>query len=222
MLEITNLIAGYSPQQPILNGLNLRLYKGERLAILGQNGAGKSTIAKAIMGLVPFVEGDIRLNGKSLRNLTQRQLLTAGIGYFMQGGRVFAHLNAFENLQVATNHLPRTTATKQIAHTWQTFTFFENPTRTTLSATYLSGGERHQLAFAMVIAATPNLQLLIADEPSAGVSADQLEKISLLLHDTLNQRQASLILIEQNLTLASQQTNYHKQVINGSLTDQTT
>lgn len=217
MLELIDLTAGYHPNQPILNGLNLRLESGERVAILGQNGAGKSTIGKAIMGLVPYIEGEIRWNGKSIKGLTPGQLQELGIGYFMQGGQVFAHLTAEENLQLATQNLPKPQAQQQIEKTKSQFDFFANLQRTRLNATYLSGGERHQLALAMVFAANPYLKLLIADEPSAGVAVAKLGKLTKELISVLNKTQASMLLIEQNQTLAKEQTSKQEVIVNGKI-----
>ncbi|MEA5461666.1 ATP-binding cassette domain-containing protein [Arcicella sp. LKC2W] len=207
MLQLTDLYAGYFKEQPILRGLNLRLESNEKIAIFGQNGSGKSTIAKAIMGLLPHIKGDISLDGESIINKTPQQLQRMGIGYFMQGGRVFGHLNALENLKVATSNLENTIAKEQIEKIQNEFVFFENPRRLALEATYLSGGERHQLALAMVFAGNPNMKLLIADEPSAGVT----QATSKLILEYVRQADLSVLLIEQNQNLALNTTS--KQVI---------
>jgi ABC-type branched-subunit amino acid transport system ATPase component len=198
MLEITDLFAGYYPEQPILKGLNLRLNANEKVAVFGQNGAGKSTIGKAIMGLLPYIKGDIRLNGVSIINNKPKTLQQMGIAYFMQGGRVFGHLTASENLKIATSCLDAATAQQQISKVKDVFSFFGNTRRINLQATYLSGGERHQLALAMVFASSPNIKLLIADEPSAGIS----QTISHTLLEYIKHIDASVILIEQNQHLA--------------------
>ncbi len=213
MLQLTDLYAGYFKEQPILKGLNLHLEANEKVAIFGQNGSGKTTIGKAIMGLVPYIKGEISLEGKSIIGKTPQQLQKLGIGYFVQGGRVFGHLNALENLKLATSGLEKTLAKKQIEKIQSEFVFFENSRRLALEATYLSGGERHQLALAMVFAANPTMKLLIADEPSAGIT----QATSRLILDYVKRANVSVLLIEQNQNLALNTTSKQVILTNGNI-----
>lgn len=202
MLELIDIVAGYNEKQPILNGLSLQLREGEKLAILGQNGAGKSTVGKLIMGLLPYAKGEVRWKGENLLLQTPHTRIQKGIGYCMQGGRVFPHLTLNENLQVASLSLPTEQRKKVIASLVSHFDLLQNTKRHNLQAANLSGGERHQLALAMVLVGTPNLKLLIADESSAGLSpanGERMFEILSALHKSLG---FSLLMIEQNVEKA--------------------
>lgn len=217
MLQINHLKAAYLQHQPILVDINLKLHLSEKVAIIGQNGAGKSTIGKAIMGMLPYIDGEIEWMGEDITILPTRTRISKGIGYFMQGGRVFSHLDALENIKMACLHLPIEERQKQLDKTISYIDLFQNSQRAKLQATNLSGGEKHILALAMVIAASPNLSLLIADEPSAGLSPLNVDKMYDLLGLLQKDLNFSLLLIEQNLERAKKYCEKSYIVKNGYL-----
>jgi ABC-type branched-subunit amino acid transport system ATPase component len=193
ILKLEHITGGYAKGTPIIKGVDLELNRGEVLAIIGQNGAGKSTLAKAIINVLPWRTGKLFYKEKDISHLTTRQLNLKGITYYMQGGRVFNTLSVKENIRfVLTKDLKNRND--------ELLSLFPALQKHWLDdAGILSGGERHQLALAMVLAKQP--ELLILDEPSAGLSPAATNE----LYDVLNkvkQQQISIILIEQNISKA--------------------
>lgn len=204
MLRLENVSGGYREKQPVLNGIDLEVREKETVAIIGQNGAGKSTLIKAIMNMLPIVNGNIYFKGEDLRKKTTQGIVNQGIGYFIQGGRIFPHLSVEENLNFAGKHLRKTERSKRKEELKSNFELFKNyqNDRSLSKASYLSGGEQHQLALAMVLMRDPDL--LILDEPSAGLSPVNTK----ILYDTLNKIRSknsiSILLIEQNIHFANE------------------
>ncbi|MFA8434944.1 MAG: ATP-binding cassette domain-containing protein [Marinifilaceae bacterium] len=195
-----NIRGGYRKNHSILNGVDLRLKDGETFAIIGQNGAGKSTLAKAIMGMLPIREGDMIWNGTIQNGKTCSEMMMEGIGYFMQGGRMFQHLSVKENLLFAGRGLKRRVFTEEFKQLKEFFPLLKNIQKENIEASYLSGGERHQLALAMVLINQP--KLLILDEPSAGLSPANTERMYQTLERIRERNDMSILLIEQNVSKA--------------------
>ena len=95
-LELQNITGGYLKGQDIIRDINLTLSLGESVSIIGQNGAGKSTIAKVILGMLPYFSGKVIYNGNDISRNNTAEIIKSGIGYFMQGGEVFPHLSAMK------------------------------------------------------------------------------------------------------------------------------
>lgn len=199
MLELNNLFAGYFLNTPILKNINLRITSGDVVAIIGKNGSGKSTLAKSLINLVPYTEGDITWNGSSLLHESTNLLMNRGIGFFFQGGRVFPNLTVSENLQLSK-------VTMGISKPNSDDSFLGSYIEKFISdkgkqiASFLSGGQQHILAILMVLITHP--QLLILDEPSAGLSPESINVIYDLIHQYRLSEQPTIILIEQNLQVA--------------------
>lgn len=201
MLKINQLYAGYTQQNFILQDFSMHLQKGERIGIIGQNGCGKSTLAKAVMGFVPYTKGEIIWQeNTNLQQIPPHKKNDINIAYFMQGGRIFGNLSVLENLQLAWLKHKKTRNFKDDFLLLQKFDLplFTSGNRLHLPAENLSGGEKHLLSFGMVVLGCPNMQLLIADEPSAGVAQVGQKQILKLMSEVLEQKNAALILIEQN------------------------
>jgi ABC-type branched-subunit amino acid transport system ATPase component len=196
MLIIRNLYAGYKKDSSIINGLNLHITKGKAVGILGRNGSGKSTLAKAICGLVPFTKGDILLEGKSIVGLSSFQIARLGVGFFQQGGRVFPNLSVYENIVFAAGSLSKKEIEIRLDEIGAWFKFLLKTDRLKLNASYLSGGEKHQLALAMVMIQKP--KFLILDEPSAGLSPSNQKTIYQILQGIKESTKTTLLIIEQN------------------------
>ncbi len=197
MLELKNLFAGYTKNNDILKGIDLSVNDNEVAAIIGQNGSGKSTLAKSIMGMVPYIHGEILFEGNSLNKKTSAQISDLGIGFFMQGGRIFSNLTVEENLDFAGSLLSKNEIIKRKNEVKGYFELLKNNSRNKLKASYLSGGEQQQLALAMVLMRKP--KLLILDEPSAGLSPSNVEKIFEILKE-IKKYVKNILLIEQNIT----------------------
>ena len=166
---------------------------------MGQNGAGKSTLAKAIMNILPLVSGNIYFNGELLNGKSTQEIVNKGLNFFMQGGRIFPHLTVEENLNFAGMIFSKKELQKRKDQIKQYFDLFKNG-RLNLEASYLSGGEQHQLALAMVMMRKP--KLLILDEPSAGLSPGNVKRLYEILKKLKKNWQISILLIEQNVKMA--------------------
>lgn len=206
-LNIQNLSAGYQKEKPILTDFSLQLEEGQRIGIVGKNGSGKSTLAKAIMGIAPYIKGTITLQGKDLTRLSTHQMQEQGIGYFMQGGRVFGNLSVAENIKFALLNQKEKNIDTTIEKLRELNITLFSKQRLQLPAANLSGGERHILGFLMVMYAQPNLKLLIADEPSAGIAKKVQLDLLQMIKFTLENKNVALLLIEQNIAFLEQLTN---------------
>jgi len=202
VLDIKDLKAGYTKGNYILNGLKLEIQQNEIIAIVGQNGAGKSTLVKAIMSLTPYIAGSIKFIGEELvnRNYSTEEMYFKGISYFMQGGEVFRNLTVNENLQFAGRKLDKKSYREKYNNVVNYFDFFKDNSRVKMKASFLSGGEQHQLALAMVLMQNP--KLLILDEPSAGLSPVNRHKMFSSIEKLRNKLNISILLIEQNINEA--------------------
>ena len=219
MLEIKNLTSGYSRNNNILKGIDLTLNENEVVAIVGQNGSGKSTLAKSIMGMVPYINGEINYNGKSIINKTVPQIANLGIGFFMQGGRIFPHLTVEENMEFACSGLRKKDAIVSKEEIKGYFDLLKNNSRSKLAASYLSGGEKHQLALAMVLIQKPTL--LILDEPSAGLSPSNAKNLFVILNSLKSNFTKGILLIEQNITIGIELSDRIILLQNGIITSNT-
>lgn len=205
MLVIKDLFAGYvkSESNQILKGVNLKVSEGAIIGVLGRNGSGKSTLAKTICGLVPYVtKGDILYKGKTLLGLATHQIAKQGIGFFQQGGIIFPNLSTYENLKFAAGSLNKSETAKRIEELSRSFELLQKPSRLKMKATYLSGGEKHQLALAMIIFNKP--EFLILDEPSAGLSPANQKAMYEILNVIKDSHKTTMLIIEQNVELAKE------------------
>ncbi len=198
-LELQNITGGYLKDQDIIRNINLTVLPGESVSVIGQNGAGKSTIAKVILGMLPYFSGKVIFNGTDMSRKNTSEIIKSGIGYFMQGGEVFPHLSTYENLIMAGNELKRKDLENQVEKLSKYFTFLHKK-ELKKEAGYLSGGLRHQLALAMVLIRNP--KFLILDEPSAGLSPALMSETYEILIKLKQERKLGIILIEQNVTRA--------------------
>ena len=204
MLKLENVKGGYSKKKPILNGINLTVKENEVVCIVGQNGAGKSTLAKAIMNMIPSVSGQIYFKGELINGKNTHELAEYGLGFFMQGGRVFPHLTVEENLNFAGLGLSKKELEKRKAAVKEKTEFLKNAEKSflNLQASYLSGGEKHQLALALAMVLMKKPMFLILDEPSAGLSPSNIAILYNILKRIREEENISILLIEQNVTFA--------------------
>ncbi|MDG1319960.1 MAG: ATP-binding cassette domain-containing protein, partial [Paracoccaceae bacterium] len=162
MLEVQGIDAGYGNVQ-VLKDLSLRVQAGEILCLLGRNGAGKTTILKAIMGLVRAQKGHMRLESKDLHLLPAYEVPRHGIGYIPQGRRLFTEMTVAENLQIGL--MTRAQRPEVLDEVLDMFPRLRE--RLDQRAETLSGGEQQMLATARALCLKPKLLLL--DEPTEGL-----------------------------------------------------
>lgn len=196
ILSIKGLTGGYLPGVDILQGIHLDLQQGEAVGIIGLNGSGKSTLGKAIMNMIPFRQGEILYEGKSITSLPTSELAHQGISIMQQGGQVFQTLSVWDNLQLAFGKHCDTTYAATLKTLIPLIGMPEKLLRSKM-ADKLSGGQRHQLALAMALARRP--RLLILDEPSAGLSPKAVEEMYEILEKARYQLNMTILTIEQNI-----------------------
>jgi len=198
MLKISNLYVAYGGIQA-LQGISLEVPEGKIVALLGANGAGKSTTLRTIMGIVKPAHGEIEFEGESLLGLKSFQVVMKGIALVPEGRRVFSNLTVKENLVLgAYTRKEKQEIQADIEEVYDLFPRLKE--RTKQSAGTLSGGEQQMLALGRALMSKP--PLLMIDEPSLGLapvlSQDVLSKLT-----ELNQKQnQTVLLIEQNARAA--------------------
>lgn len=175
MLDIEKLSVGYYKNSIILKDFSLVIHHEEIIHIRGKNGAGKSTLLKGIMGQMPYCKGKILMNGKDISKFPLHKRQQQGIGWLMQHNTIFPNLTVSENLKMAKVSMDNSKATllqKEIKY----FSSF-NENIQNQYASFLSGGQKRLLSLLMILLATPELKLLILDEPSAGVDSENTSMI---------------------------------------------
>lgn len=201
MLELIDVKAGYGGSR-VLHGVTMRVAPGEIVAVLGRNGAGRSTLARAIMGQLPR-EGEIRWHGRSLTALASHQIARLGVGYVPETRDVFGPLTVLQNLQLGQRGgrgEPNATDVGRTMTLAQAFERFEElAPRRDAPAASLSGGEQQLLSLCRAMMARP--ELLIVDEPTEGLAPRVVARIGRILTD-LRATGVAILLIEQKLSLA--------------------
>lgn len=166
ILKVSELVTGYGKKQ-VLNGVSLIVAPGEIVALIGHNGAGKSTFLKAVFGLIPIWSGQVFYNGAVMASPKPRKLLLSNIAYVPQGNRVFTGLTVNENLEMGGITLPNKQAVGEGKE--RVFALFPAlKERLKQRAETLSGGEKQMLALGNALILSPKLLLL--DEPSLGLA----------------------------------------------------
>lgn len=197
----TNLLSlegvnSYYGDSHVLHDVSFDLKEGRVLALLGRNGAGKTTSISSIIGFLPPRSGKVTLEGKSLENLSPEQICKSGIGLVPQGRRIFPSLTVRENLDVAEGP-PR-----QGMKEWRredVYQFFPRlKERQNQVAGSLSGGEQQMLAIGRALMTNPRLLLL--DEPSEGLAPQIVQEVGRIILQLKGQM--SIVVVEQNLSLA--------------------
>ncbi|CAB3695793.1 High-affinity branched-chain amino acid transport ATP-binding protein LivF [Achromobacter piechaudii] len=204
VLDINNIEVVYNKAVQVLRGLSLSVPDGSIVALLGSNGAGKSTTLKAVSGLLDLedgalVRGHILFNGGDTQGAQPQNLVRAGLAHVMEGRRVFEDLTVEENLVAATYALTgRSGARPDFDLVYGYFPrLFE---RRRGLAGYLSGGEQQMLAIGRALIAQPRLMLL--DEPSLGLSPMLVENIFSIIARINAEQGVSMLLVEQNASVA--------------------
>jgi branched-chain amino acid transport system ATP-binding protein len=197
LLEVDGLNAFYADSH-VLHDVSLKLEAGRLLALLGRNGAGKTTCISAMVGFVRPRSGTVRLNGTDLARATPEAICRAGLGLVPQGRRIFGSLSVKENLEVARRRDthgagPRTWTREDINQIFPRLRERQHQT-----ASSLSGGEQQMLAIGRALMTNP--QVLLLDEPSEGLAPQIVHEVGNVLASL--KQQISIILVEQNLNLA--------------------
>ena len=200
MLKVTDLYTAYGPIMA-LRGVSLEVPEGQIVALLGANGAGKSTALRTISGLVHPVRGSISFMGRSIEKASPEKIVQLGISQVPEGRQIFFELTVMENLLLGAYVQRSGRAVKQDLE--KVFTYFPVlAERQKQAAGTLSGGEQQMVAIGRALMARPRLILL--DEPSLGLAPLVVQTIFDIIK-TLNQQDGiTVLLVEQNAHLALQ------------------
>ena len=210
LLEVNNIEVVYNRTIQVLRGLSIRVPKGEIVALLGSNGAGKSTTLKAISNLLELEDGAVTggrilFDGEDVAASPPHGLVRRGLFHVMEGRRIFEDLTVEENLTAATfalsgRGLPVTSFDLVYSY------FPRLYERRKGLAGYLSGGEQQMLAIGRALIAKPKLILL--DEPSLGLSPKLVEEIFSIIARINAEQGVSMLLVEQNAAVAFSVASY--------------
>jgi branched-chain amino acid transport system ATP-binding protein len=195
-LSLTDVHAFYGDSH-ILRGVSFSLRPGGVLALLGRNGAGKTTCISTIIGFLQPRQGDVRLFGEPIAGLSPERISHLGIGLVPQGRRIFASLTVRENLAVAQQRESTTGQPWNVDRIYDMFPRLRE--RHQQFAGTLSGGEQQMLAIGRALMGNPRVLLL--DEPSEGLAPLIVAEVDQTIR-RLKQEGQSIILVEQNLKLA--------------------
>ena len=194
MLHINNLHAYYGKSH-VLHGVSFDVQPGEIVALLGRNGSGRSTTAKAIMGLVNW-EGDVQWKGKSLEGKKAYEIAHLGLGYVPESRDVFPNLTVQQNLLLGQKGSGK-------GSRWSFDDMYDMfprlKERRNIPAGVMSGGEQQMLTLCRTLMGDPDL--IIIDEPTEGLAPKIVELVGQYLQ-TLKAKGISVLLIEQKLTIA--------------------
>ncbi|MGL4634589.1 MAG: ABC transporter ATP-binding protein [Beijerinckiaceae bacterium] len=193
MLEIKDLVAGYDGVA-ILRGLSISVDTGEIVAVLGANGVGKTTLNRAISGLIPVQSGSIQFEGAAIAGLASTAIVERGLIHVPEGRKIFPNMSVEDNLVLGSYRRGKINRAKNLERVFTIFPRLRE--RIAQLAGTLSGGEQQMLAIGRGLMAEP--RLIILDEPSLGLSPLLVEEMF-----TLIQRIAAdgiaVMLVEQNV-----------------------
>lgn len=213
LLEVAGAVTGYGRTR-VLHGLSLTLNEGRSLGVCGPNGHGKTTLMRAVSGLLRLWEGDVRFDGKSIARSAPQSIVEAGLIHVPQGNRLFPELSVAENLRLgAYSQRARPNEAENLERVFALFPKLK--TRRSQKCRTLSGGERQMLSIGVGVMAQP--RLLILDEPNLGLAPIVKEELGEAIQD-IAERDITLILIEQDIEFIMSVTNHILVVEQGEIT----
>ena len=197
MLEVDKIRVRYGRLEAV-RSLGFRVNKGELVALIGSNGAGKSSTLKAIAGLVPASAGTIRFEGAEIRGMAPEQRVQRGVALSPEGRRLFGRMTVLDNLLLGAHTVSSQTDRAETLQ--QVYALFPRVhERRAQLAGSLSGGEQQMVAIGRALMTRP--KLLMLDEPSLGIAPKVVAEIAEAIR-SLNRGGMSIVLVEQNARLA--------------------
>jgi neutral amino acid transport system ATP-binding protein len=191
VLAADGVVAGYVPEVDILNGVSLRVEDGEIVTVIGPNGAGKSTLIKTVFGLLRPRSGRITFRSEDISGRLPHEITGLGLSYVPQLDNIFPSLTVDENLEMGS--LDRSRTREAMDRMYELFPRLGE--RSSQTAGTMSGGERQMLAMARAL--MPDPQVLLLDEPSAGLAPAFVEAIFEKI-DEINRAGVTIVMVEQN------------------------
>ena len=193
MLELSGVHAVYGKKIRALKGVSLEVRAGEVVALIGNNGAGKTTIMKTVAGLLQPEKGVVRFQGRDLPGMPPDQIMRMGLSLVPEGRRIFPRLSVMENLEMGAYSRREKDLSREYDHVFHLFPVL-GKRRSQFGGT-LSGGEQQMLAMGRALMAAP--KLLMLDEPSMGLAPVVVDKIFEIL-ELINKEGVTVFLVEQN------------------------
>ena len=214
ILELHDVYCSYGKIKA-LKGISLKIFPGEIVAMIGANGAGKSTTLMAISGIVPLENGEITYNGQSIHGRAAETLPPLGLCQVPEGRRIFPRLLVDENLALGAFYRKnRTEVDHDLERIYKLFPILKE--RRKQQGGTLSGGEQQMLAIGRALMSRP--KLLLMDEPSLGLAPLFVQKIFDIIHDINKNEGTTILLVEQNANLALQTAERGYVLETGSIT----
>jgi len=218
LLTLRNVEVVYNEISLAVRGVSLTVPRGSVVALLGANGAGKTTTIRAISGLLDIHdgrvrEGDITLDGESIKKLSPHALVARGIAQVPEGRRVFGHLTVEENLRVGASALKDHHVKESLEMVYELFPQLAERRRA--EAGWMSGGEQQMVAVGRALMARPKLLLL--DELSLGLAPQVIETIFARLTSVRAELNTAMLMVEQNAKLALEFCDYGYIMENGRI-----
>lgn len=195
MLEIKDLSVSYGMIDAV-KGVNIKINDDEICALIGANGAGKTTIMHTISGLLTPKHGEILLDGENLLNISSDKIVEKGLVQVPEGRRIFQKMTVMENIQLGS-YLRKDNVEEDLNYVYDLFPILKE--RSNQLAGTLSGGEQQMLAMARALMSKPKVLLL--DEPSMGLAPLLVKNIFSIIK-TINKKGTTIFLVEQNANMA--------------------
>jgi len=193
LLEVRSLAAGYGGA-PVLRGVTITAAAGEVTAVLGANGVGKTTLNRAISGLIPTLGGAIRFDGEAITGRSPVEIVSRGLIHVPEGRKIFPNMSVRENLELGSYRRAKANRASNLEKGFALFPRLRE--RAGQLAGTLSGGEQQMLAIGRGLMAEP--RLLILDEPSLGLSPLLVEELFALI-GRIAAEGLAVLLVEQNV-----------------------
>ncbi|MFG1430341.1 ABC transporter ATP-binding protein [Xanthobacter sp. V2C-8] len=208
LLSVDNIEVVYNDVILVLRGLSLKVPKGQIVALLGSNGAGKSTTLKAISGLLKtedgeITRGEVNFLGEKINGIEPDRIVRRGIFQVMEGRRIISDMTVLENLRLGAFTRRDNEVKSDIERVYE---FFPRLKERTGLAGYLSGGEQQMLAIGRAMMARP--KLILMDEPSMGLSPLMVKEVFAIIKKLNVELGATILLVEQNARVALSVADY--------------
>jgi len=213
LLQVTDLHAGYGKKQ-IIHGVSMEVREREIVAVLGHNGAGKSSLMNAIFGVIRPTGGRVLFQGKDITGQRPSANVQEGLGYSPQGAEMFRSMTVTENLMLGGFPVKdQQMVVDRIARVQELFPALYE--RRGIRAGSLSGGERQMLALGALLVSSP--KMVILDEPSGGLSPIMVDKMYEAIQEVAAKLNASVLLVEQESSHALEVADRAYVLANGRL-----
>lgn len=197
MLDVSDIVAGYGDRD-VLDGVNLRVKRGQCVAVLGRNGAGKTTLLRTILGYNNLRRGHIRVGGRSIERQPTYKIARLGLAYVPENRGIFANLTVREHLALSRRADHKRIPKADFEYINEMFPILAK--RSGSFGGHLSGGEQQMLAIARSLVGRPDLILL--DEPSQGLAPLVVEQVTDVLRK-IRSGGTSILLVEQNYDMVA-------------------